>query len=454
MARSDLAKYGTGKSSAYIVHDPPELRGTTAARTYQRIRDTDPVVGSVMLLVESVIKRVEWRAKPNSLTPDDARAIAEAEFLDSCLHDMEDPWSAITVTAMSMLTHGWCVFEELWKFRRGPTGKPETNSRFTDGRLGLRNLDYRPQTSLLEWQEDQDGKPTAMRQSADQTYTVPLSKCLYLRTTHAHPYGRSFLRNVYRPFYFQTKLEEIEAIGVERDLAGIPKAEVPLELLQPRQPGETDEQYSARQSVLRNIEENLQALRQDQRAYVIFPAETTFVQIDNRVQSVPTGYKFGLISAAGTRAHDTDKIIRRYGSRIAQALLAEFIMLGIEKSGSEALSTDKTKLFLAALSGILDSIADEFNRVTLPKLMQFNGVPPEYWPTLEHGSLSETALQQIAEALASLANAGFITPDDPTEAHLRMLAGLPAHDPATARRQTPEPAPPEPTADQTGDQNA
>jgi hypothetical protein len=45
-----------------------------------------------------------------------------------------------------------------------------------------------------------------------------------------NPEGQSMLRTAYRPWFFKKRLEEFEAIGVERDLAGLPVAKVPSRL--------------------------------------------------------------------------------------------------------------------------------------------------------------------------------------------------------------------------------
>ena len=51
---------------------------------------------------------------------------------------------------------------------------------------------------------------------------IPMEKCLLFRTqTHKNnPEGRSILRNAYRSWYFKKRIEEIEGVGIERDLAG------------------------------------------------------------------------------------------------------------------------------------------------------------------------------------------------------------------------------------------
>ena len=69
-----------------------------------------------------------------------------------------------------------------------------------------------------------------------QNVTLPIEKCLLFRTTtvKGNPEGRSMLRNAYRPWYMKKRIEEFEAIGVERDLAGLPVGKVPASTSTPR----------------------------------------------------------------------------------------------------------------------------------------------------------------------------------------------------------------------------
>lgn len=64
---------------------------------------------------------------------------------------------------------------------------------------------------------------------------------------------------------------------------------------------------------------------------------------------LPAGYEAELLSTGGTRQFDTNAIINRYDAKIAQTVMADFIMLGHEQTGSFALSEDKTELFAVAL---------------------------------------------------------------------------------------------------------
>src|SRR5437016_1603691 len=62
---------------------------------------------------------------------------------------------------------------------------------------------------------------------------IPIEKSLLFRTTSArgNPEGRSALRGAFTSWYYLKRIREYEAIGIERDLAGMPTFGVPLEVL-------------------------------------------------------------------------------------------------------------------------------------------------------------------------------------------------------------------------------
>ncbi|WP_027459272.1 phage portal protein family protein [Deinococcus murrayi] len=428
----DLGIVGVGGAQNSWLREFLPEEGLYAAQLYQDIRDSDPIVGGVFLALESMFRRVKWREAPADDSPE---AAAWALFLAECRADMSHTWPGFMAEVLSMLVHGWSYFEVVYKIRRGPDQQDARyRSQYADGRVGWRKFAHRPQRTLSRWEHDGDGGIQGLWQSASgRPVFIPIQRALHFRTTEAggHPEGRSLLVNARRAYRFQSRLEEFEAVGVERDLAGIPHVEVPVELLSPTA---TPEQ----QATLRVIEEVAAGVRRDERAYILMPSSQYVVtEFDEKTgketyKALPTGYKFSLLTSGGTRAHDTDKIIRRYSHRIAASLLATFLLLGgSEGRGAQALSSDLTELFELAGTGILDGIAEVINRFAVGNLMRVNGVPPELWPRLEHGGLSSAALQELITQVGSLMNAGAITHDPNLERTLREKLGLPEQEEAT-----------------------
>ncbi|MDV6376237.1 hypothetical protein ORD21_16705 [Deinococcus sp. ZS9-10] len=368
-----------------------------------------------------MFRQVDWRAVPANDTPE---AQAWADFLEECRADMSHTWPSFVAEVLTMLVHGWAYFEVVYKLRRGPEQvEAKYRSRYNDNRIGWRKFALRPQRTLSAWDYDGDGGIQGMYQSAPGGRVfIPIQRALHFRTTEAsgHPEGRSMLVNSRRAYRFQTRLEEFEAVGVERDLAGIPHITVPVEHLSP-------DASAAEQATVQLIQDMAAGLRADERAYVLTPAEEYGMEdAEGKIHRLPTGYSFKLLTSGGTRAHDTDAIIKRYSQRIATSLLSTFLLLGgSEGKGAQALSADLTSLFELAGTGILGGIASVINRFAIANLMRLNGVPPELWPRLEHGGLSDAALNAMLGQLGNLMNAGGITHDTNLEASLRQKLGLP-----------------------------
>ncbi len=379
----------------------PQLKGTTAVNVFRQMRDNDPIIGAFMLSVESLIRQVRFYAQPANKS---LEAHKEAEFLESCMGDMNHTFSDFLSEVMSMLIYGWSYFEIVYKIRKGPDQKDSKyRSMYSDGRIGFRKIATRSQDTLQRWEIDKTGGIQGMWQVSPPTYNltlIPIEKAILFRTqtNKNNPEGRSILRNAFRPWYFKKKLEEIEAIGIERDLSGLPILEVPPEIM--------SSGASAADKALRtNLENMVQQIKRDEREGMVIPSE---LDPDGK----PTGYRFRLLSSGGRRAVDVDGAIKRYESRMAMSVMAEFLMLGMDKVGSFALASTKTHMFSVALGSIVDQVCQTFNRFAVNRLMTLNGVPVENWPKLAHGDIESPELKEISNYVVGLTDSGIIVPDE------------------------------------------
>ena len=400
-----------------------KLSGDRAIKVYTEMRDNDAIVGSILYAIKSLIRQTSWVVEENhSGHPQAERA---AEFLRECaFDDMSLTWEDLVSEILSMLVFGFSAFEIVYKIRRGPDSRsPKYRSNYTDGLIGWRKIASRSQESIQKWVMDEDGGIRGFYQNTTPSYEsvfIPIEKALLFRTevNKNNPEGRSLLRNAYRSYFFLKRIQELEAIGIERELAGLPVMQVPPEIMMPNAKPE--------QKTLRNnLEALIQQIRRDEREGVLMPSE---VDSDNR----PTGFKLSLLSTGGRRQIDTNETIKRYESRIAMSVLAEFILLGTDSHGSFALSSSKTDLFASSLGGILDSIEAVMNRFAVSRLMKLNPIfPRESWPRFKHGDLEKEPLDEIGTFIQRVAGANLLTPDIGVEARVRELAGLPEAGPET-----------------------
>ena len=419
----DLSEFGsTGlRRSGGTVYEEflTNLRGQRGAKIYREMADNDPTIGSMLFAIEKVITRLEWRIDPYSdnsqdgdITPEDKEVAA---FVESCLNDMSESWDSTISQMLSMLVFGYSYHEIVYKVRNGDNKDPRHKSKFNDGRIGWRKMPIRAQETLFRWMMDDDGGIQGMIQvdpSSGGIHHIPIEKALLFRTSSQknNPEGRSILRNAYRSWYFKRRIEEIEAIGIERDLAGLPVAYVPPEFLSSNATAE-------QASVLSTMKDIVTSIKRNEQEGIVMPS-----MYDDQGHKV---FDLVLLSSGGSRQFDTDKIIQRYDQRIAMSILSDFILLGSDRVGSYALGTSKMDLWSMAVDSIAKNIAEVMNQHAIPRLLKLNGMDISRAPYLTYGEVSHVDLNEIAGFVGGLVQTGAIVPDPKLEEYLRDLAGLP-----------------------------
>lgn len=413
-----LAEYGgTGlPQSGGIVNEEwlPQLIGQRASRAYREMRDNDATIGALLWSIESTVRQTQWDVKPADTADEQARA--DAEFVDSCLGDMSHTWSDFMSEALSMLVFGWSFHEIVYKRRDGSHPDDATrNSKYDDGLIGWRKFPIRAQETLLRWEMDDNGGVRGLWQMLPNGYRryIPIEKALLFRVSahKGNPEGRSLLRNAYRSWYFKKRLEDIEAIGVERDLAGLPIIGVPPALFNDSGTGATNAALEEWKRIGRNI-------RVDDQTCIVYP-------LAYDAQGNPA-IKIELLSTSGSRLFDTSQIIDRYTRSMLMAVLADVMLLGHEKVGTQALATEKSVYFLRGLQSIVDSIAQTFNTYAIPRLFALNGIERDAYPEVVPGTLERTDVALLTNAIGELAKAGMpLFPDPSVEQFLRNTLGLP-----------------------------
>jgi hypothetical protein len=247
--------------------------------------------------------------------------------------------------------------------------------------------------------------------------TIPIEKSLHFVTKKRknNPEGKSILRNAYRSWYFKKNIQNIEGIGMERDLAGLPVIWCPPNLL-------SKDASAEDKAILETLKKIVTSVKRDEQEGIIMPM--AYDEQNNKM------FDFSLMSSGGTRQFDTSAIIQRYDRGMATSVLADFILLGHEKVGSFALASSKTHMFSVAIGAWLDSIADVFNRYAIPRLFKLNSFPVDIeLPKIVHGDIETVDLNELGSFIGQMSGAGAaLFPDEELENHLRRQAGLPMSD--------------------------
>lgn len=390
------------------------LKGKRGAKSYREMRDNCAVTGSVFFATEQFIVNNGFDVQPHkSKVPN---ALMQAEFADQCFDDMEHSRSEFLSEILSTAWQGFGLHQKVFKFRRGNHCLKMFRSKYNDGRVGIRKLPIRSQDTIEEWVWDEYGEVLAVIQQPPPNYKIfkyDIKDMLHFKTTSVknNPQGRSWLRNAYRSWTLLKRIQEYEAIGISRDMAGVPVGRIPLEYFSAASGSDQEKTFNQAKKVLSRMQAG-------EQSYVLWPSE-----IDTGGN---TGWGVGLMQSGGRRPMDVDGVIRRYESRILVSMLAEAVLLGQQGNvGSWSLASTQTHMFAVALGGLMKQLADTINRQLLPELAILNGWPPDLAPTVVFADLESEDIVAMLQAVSGAVTSGVMIPDEPMEEFFREKIGLP-----------------------------
>ena len=388
-----------------------QLQYTRGVRKWKEMRDMDAVISAIWYTVEMICRSVNfwWEidgqrdSNGNLQDPELAKSIT---FYEQCWEDMSTSWEDTLPDILSCGVFGYSIAEIVYKKREGPHPEDSTlDSNYDDGRIGWRKLAPRAQETLLNWHFDEHGGIRGFRQLAPpkfQITEIPIEKMLLFRIKprKGNPEGVSLFRGAYRAYEFKKLLEEIEMVGYERDLAGVPVIRAPGEVITGVDPTST-----AMMQLLTRYVRNLK--RNQDEGYVLpsnsFPPERGGGQM----------YSIELLGPQSQRQLLPDVGIQRYNKLIAMSVLADFLMLGQDTTGSYALAETRNNLFSLSITAILDSICSVINSYAVPRLAQMNpDINPSSLPRLVHGEVASSELSDLGIFLNNVARGGVAIPDD------------------------------------------
>ena len=408
MAQDEIGRTGQQRYGGVFYEEfLPELRGQRGIRAYKEMSENDDIIGAILFAVKMLIRNVHWGVQPGGTEEIDEECAA---FVESCLYDMEDSWTGILSEILSFLVYGWSAHEIVYKRRMGRNRDVRLGSKHSDGLIGWQKLPIRAQDTLYQWEYGTNDDLHGMTQMPPPDFgfiTIPIEKLLLFRTEirKGNPEGRSVLRNAYRSWFFKKRFQEIEGIGIERDLAGLPVLVAPEGV----DIWDNDPDIVRTRTLAETLVKNI---RRDSMEGIVLPA----------------GWDLKLLSTGGKRNFDTNATIDRYDTRMAMTVLADFVLLGHQKVGSFALSDNKTEMFSLAIGAFLDIICEEFNKKAIPYLVDVNG---EHfggitdYPELVHGDIETQDLGKLGDYIQKMTGIGVLQPDSGLEDFVRQQAGLP-----------------------------
>lgn len=412
-----------------------KLLGTERWRTASDILTNISVVAASVRFMMNLIARPEWTFVPAE--EDNREAEEYAEFMADVVYDMDSSWTSI-VRRMGMFRyHGFGMHEWVLKKR-------------DDGRVGLKSLYVRPAHTVTRWDMNDDGSVRGVWQTDPQTgkeVYLPRSKVVYLvdDTLTDYPDGMGWFRHLVDPAERLKSLLQLEAVGFERDLSGIPVGRAPItEINQMVKRGDiTQAQADSQLAGLRNA---VSMQRKSSETGFLFDSQPYFATgADSETPSSVMQWGLELLTGEPGSLEELGKAVNRLATDMALIMGTDVILTGRDGEGSRALSEDKSRNLYLSANAILVDIAESIDRDVIGPVWAANGFPEEMRPTAKVEDVSFKDIDQMTKALSEMATAGAIlAPDDPAFDALRDLMGLPHAPPLdmammAAMRGTPDP---------------
>jgi len=388
--KSEIGFTGLVEYSGQIRDDfLKEFHGKEAYKRFNEMRLNNATIGAGLLAIEYVIRSMSWE-----FTSDDDND-PNLEFIQETWTNMSQSQNDFISEAISFVWAGFSIFEIVYK-------KDES------GKWAWRKFSPRGQDTVYQWLFDDTGGLAGFRQLAAprfQAVDIPIEKSILFRTRleKNNPEGRSLLRIAWVSYYYLKNLQQIEAIGFERDVNGMPVIKLP-ENSDTNEDSETSD-VSKAAKIVRNM-------RVDEQAGLV----------------LPFGWDALLLSGSGKSFAALSGAIERYEKRIATSFFSQFLMLGQDGTGSLALSANSTDFFMSAVNSIADIFSETFTKYAVYRLLKLNGATDEDARKikLSHTPASSVDVAKITAAIASIKD--ILTIDENDELFLRQLLGMPERD--------------------------
>lgn len=431
---SVVGETGLKQSNGYIYEEfISKLKGRRLRAMLKEMSENDDTIGGMQFFLSGLIKGIDWRVEA---WDESEKAIQQKEFIESCVDDMSHTWMDLIDEICSMFIYGFAPVEIVYKRRGGKNDDPKKRSKHNDGLIGWRKIELRAQDTIDQWLFDEDGGIKGVFQEnigysykmRTEKIFIPIEKMLLFRTTKTknNPEGRSVYKNAVVPYCYKKRLQEIEAIGIERDAAGFPIFEAPPDLFEPPEDPDDETQaaeYASKQAMLSTLADIAKNIRKDALMGAVIPGEFD-------CNGDKTGFRLRTleVNSGGGSMDRTSKVIERYDRGIARSLLMSMLFLGSTNVGARSMHESMTKSFTSAIKYYISSIKETLNRFAIPRLISVNGMDMDVMPYFETSELGDPDLDAISNFVKTMTVAGYDLTDQQTERHMRSLVRFPIPD--------------------------
>lgn len=399
-----------------------ELNFPQSINTYKQM-SYHGTINSALSLFDTLVSKADWKFK----APKDATTaeLDQARIINEMMQDLEgQTWSDFISDALSANVYGFSVHEKVYRRRT-----KENGSKFSDGLIGWKKLPIRNQETIQRFVFSDNGNDligvrqdltqvsdpyNRFTQRASNVVVLPRSKIMLFRAGKhkGDPYGKSPLRDAYLAWRFLSVIEEIEANGVAKDLAGLPVLKLPPQYLA----ADASPDQKAIRAYYENVMRNLQV---NQQSALILP------QAYDQDTRQPL-FSLELLSLNGSKAMDTTKIKEYYKNLILTSLFADLLTMGQTGGGSFALGQIKSSLSGNAAEAMLKKITQVINEDLIRQTYELNGWDTSRMGTMDFDNIQTEDLESFSKAIQRYASTSVLEVDREVLNRIRESVGIDA----------------------------
>jgi hypothetical protein len=412
-----IGSSGTVVLAGFIQHNEKNanVRDTARWRTYSDNLANIDVVGASVRYYLNLGTAAKWSLDPADDTP---AAQDVADFIDDVIRDMRTPWARVVRRGLMYRYWGFGIQE--W-----------TAKKREDGKIGLLDVEARPAHTIERWDRDEDTGHVVgvvqLRPQDQKLAYLPRTKIVYVvdDSLSDSPDGFGIARQISETVQRLQRFQELETIGFETELRGIPKGRAPYAVLDDLKAKKKIKE-SERVAILAPLKDFIENHIISVKTGVMIDSSVYRATDEGKTPSATPLWDVELMTGGSTGMEAVAAAIERLQREIARLFGTEGILLGGSNVGSLALSRDKSHQLAVVVDSALSELKEAYQRDIVETVCTLNGIPRELWPTLSPEEMQYHDIEQLTTALGDLATAGApLAINDPAVNVIRSQMGLP-----------------------------
>jgi len=391
----------------------------TSIATFQYMAQ-DSVIAAANNIIDIMIGKCNWKfeASENST----AKVQAATDFLNWSMTNMEHTWKSFIEEVGSYRIYGFHVAEKVWE--------QVSHGKYA-GKYRWKKLPVRSQSTIDGWEFDgsvrnlktifqsTSGIPNIYDLATESgQIELPVDKVLLFsyKKRKGNPEGHSPLKDCFQPWTYKKTIESYEAVGVAKDLGGVPVMFIDAGWLAKAQADAT----SAEGVTLATLQTYAENLHSGNQTYMFMPMAYN--------DSGKPLFDFKLIGVdGGGKQYNTRDIINGKQLEILMIYLADVLKLGNESTGSYALAENKNNLLTFGIEHHLQFISDVIDNDLVPQTLRVNGwgsIKKEEMPKLAYSDLDQVDLDNLGKLIQRLSSVNMIPRTQETVNEVLTKAGF------------------------------